>query len=186
MTAGASETDLGLAVPGAPPFQLVAQDVAVFARPSVEGVPALSASEAAFASAVAAVGVAAAVSEGAVVLAAAVAEAPFVDRDAVLDVSAVDQLVDEAAVGFYPESARELPPDEASAMSLAGDEAAAKAAAGDSAAALDDLAAADLGAVEPVVDGWLPQPAGGMTLNALAVAAAEPSAADLAATEPED
>ena len=185
MTAGASVTDLGLAVPGAPPFQLVAQDVAVLGRPSAEGVPALSVSEAAFASAVAAVGVVAAVSEGAVVLAAA-AEAPFVDRDAVLEDSAVDQLVAEAAVGFYPESARELPPDEASAMSLAGDEAAAKAVAGDSAAALDDLAAADLGAVEPVVDGWLPQPAGGMTLNALAVAAAEPSAADLAATEPED
>ena len=98
----------------------------------------------------------------------------------------MDQLVAEAAVGFYPESPRELPPDEASAMSVAGEEAAAKAVAEDLAGALDDLAAADLGAVEPVVDGWLPQPAGGMTLNVHVVGAPEPSAADLAATEPED
>ena len=48
------------------------------------------------------------------------------------------------------------------------------------------MAAVDRAAAEPVVDDWLSQPAGGVHPNVHVVGAAESSAADFAATEPED
>lgn len=50
------------------------------------------------------------------------------------------------------------------------------------AAVVDDLDAADLGAVDPVVDGKLPEPVGCMPPNVPVVVSAEPSVAHLAAT----
>lgn len=50
------------------------------------------------------------------------------------------------------------------------------------AAVVDDLDAADLGAVDPVVDGKLPEPVGCMPPNVPVVVSPEPSVAHLAAT----
>ena len=50
------------------------------------------------------------------------------------------------------------------------------------AAFVDDLDAAGLGAVDPVVDGLLPEPIGCVPPNVLLVVSAEPSVAHLAAT----
>ena len=83
----------------------------------------------------------------------------------------------------------EVDPAVSGAAVVAADEVAvdpAVARLAVAAAAVDDLAAVDLVAVEPAVDGWLLQPAGGVLPTVHVVAAAKSSAVDFEASELED